>query len=922
MALDGEIMRFIGNELMNTGSKGLAKAGAKATLSSLIPQVATKAATNLATNAGTDMAVRSGISALDSIFPKSENTIDLFRGQIKGNDNLYYNKGDGTKGSATIGNGFFMTPNEAKTEPWRGEGIEPVHLRANKSDLLTRDELVAKTNWANDMLGDLDAMKNLYTNDPQQAELIEALATGHLPEVSKYLDKPFIQPDSGQGEELAETVFFPDTRPELTNQYRDILKQNANPYTPAGIEKANIANGRLSDANGNPMRVYHSTPNEFSEFDDSMLGDNTYASNTAYGHFTTPDKEFSSRFRDINNEGKTGRTMELQVKSQKPITHPYDAGLKYGDAESDQIVRNYFKAVGAEESLAELEADAVEDGLSLYEEYMSRTLGEDPFEAAQWEREDLMKNGYDAMEIIEGPRNKMVDGAKETTPVSSIVAFEGKNLRPTTHLPISAIESEGADIPVNKAVMDKVAKYLEAPTDANADGVINWNDVKSIYAQAQEQQKVLDKLARSISEKEGYPEYQDFSPKSIDSMKNKVARKGGDYSLASMKDHTRNKIMMNSWNDAEKTINDIAEVFGGTPAVEYVVNDWGYKGLHITGRFDNGLGWELQLTTPEDWPRKLRSDAIYDKWRNVKLDTASPKEVMGYLNAMRDSNAIWAESRIPDLSMYDNTTPQKKTDVMAPNPASYVDESGKVLPGYYVNGRGKIFEVMDEYGSPDWDMSRPEAQISYDITSDRSDIYSKDFIDENRKNRIREGSFKRLDVDKDELLKNLDQYLDEGETYGGVSRRDERPLSIYTYATPENEMLRSGKSIEDIPSAQAIMGVMNRTVGTTGTFYRGLNSPEAAKTIQGAKVGDVYVDKGFLSTDWDKDLAKEKFSSGGVLLEIKNNIRRPGTNLSLAPYTRDLSEHEMLFAPNTRLKITGITKEGDTTVYKMEVLGQ
>ena len=811
MAFSNALAKYIGNELVSAGTKGLAKAGATSALSSLVPKVATGVATNLATKAGTDVATKAGISALDSLFPASENTIDLYRGQIKGNDNLYYNKGNGTGGSATVGNGFYMTPNEAKTEPWRGEGIEPVHLRANKSDLLTKDELVAKTNWANDMLGDLDTMKNLYANDPQQAELIEALATGHLPEVSKYLDKPFIQPDSGQGEELAETIFFPDTRPELTNQYRDILKQNANPYIPAGIEKANIVNGRLSDANGNPMRVYHSTPNEFSEFYDSMLGDNTYASNTAYGHFTTPDKEFSSRFRDINNEGKTGRTMELQVKSQKPITHPYDAGLKYGDAESDQIVRNYFKAVGAEESLAELEADAVEDGVSLYEEYMSRTLGEDPFEAAEWEREDLMKNGYDAMEIIEGPRNKMVDGAKETTPVSSIVAFEGKNLRPTTHLPISSVEGEGLDIPVSGSVLNKVSKYLKAPTDAelpagysnliskaknyksldrfekmnnpikgseiwgekpksyferdsravrinmfpneavkgsgitkqyllnllkdaydqgitdivpsygsytkegasfmdhlaeqgwvkangkngwnsyeiapkiaewektspladiyneahnvaegknfrpidaNADGVINWNDVKSIYAQAEKQQKVLDKMARSISEKEGYPEYKDFSPKSIESMENKVARKGGDYSLASMKDHTRNKIMMNSWNDVGKTINDIAEVFGGTPAVEYVVNDWGYKGLHITGRFDNGLGWEIQLTTPEDWPRKLRSDAIYDKWRNVKLDTASPKEVMGYLNAMRESKAMWSESRIPDLSMFDNT---------------------------------------------------------------------------------------------------------------------------------------------------------------------------------------------------------------------------------------------------------------------------
>jgi hypothetical protein len=812
MAFSNALAKYIGNELVSAGTKGLAKAGATSALSSLVPKVATGVATNLATKAGTDVATKAGISALDSLFPASEDTIDLYRGQIKGNDNLYYNKGNGTGGSATVGNGFYMTPNEAKTEPWRGEGIEPVHLRASKNDILTRDELVEKTNWANDMLGDLDAMKNLYDNDPQQAELIEALATGHLPEVSKYLDKPFIQPDSGQGEELAETIFFPDTRPMLTNRYKEILRADAEPYVPAGIEKANIVNGRLSDANGNPVRLYHSTPYEFSEFDDSKLGQNTLADNTGYGHFATPDKEFSSRFKDIENRGVDGRTMELQARVQRPITHPYGAGDKYSGEELDNIVRNYFKANGNYESLMELENEASEAGESLYDTYMSyMTSGENPYEVAKWERDDLMKAGYDGMEIVEGPRSQIVEGAKENTPVSSIIAFEGKNFRPTTHLPISSVEGEGLDIPVSGSVLNKVSKYLEAPTDAklpagysnliskaknyksldrfekmnnpikgseiwgekpksyferdsravrinmfpneavkgsgitkqyllnllkdaydqgitdivpsygsytkegasfmnhlaeqgwvkangkngwnsyeiapkiaewektspladiyneahnvakgknfrptdaNADGVINWNDVKSIYAQAKEQQKVLDKLARSISEKEGYPEYQDFAPKSIESMENKVKRKGGDYSLASMKDHTRNKIMMNSWNDVGKTINDIADVFGGTPAVEYVVNDWGYKGLHITGRFDNGLGWEIQLTTPEDWPRKLRSDAIYDKWRNVQLDNASPKEIMGYMNAMRESKAMWSESKIPDLSMFDNT---------------------------------------------------------------------------------------------------------------------------------------------------------------------------------------------------------------------------------------------------------------------------
>lgn len=655
MALQGEIMKYVGNELMNVGSKGLAKAGGSA-LSSLIPKVATQATTNLATKAGTSLATGPALNALDALIPKTDDTIDLFRGQIKGNDNLYYNKGNGTGGSATVGNGFYMTPNKEKTTPWLGEGVEPVQLRAKKSDILTRDELVAKTNWANDVLGDLDTMKNLYENDPQQAELVEALATGHLPEVSKYLDKPFIQPDSGQGEELAETIFFPDTRPMLTSKYRQVLQQNAQPYVPAGIEaNKNVAFGRLADANGKPMSLYHSTPNQFDRFDDSMLGENTLASNTAYGHFTTPDKEFSSRFKDIDNKGIEGRTMELQAKLQNPITHPYGAADKYSGEELDRIVENYYRAIGAEDSLAELKQYAAEDGQSLYDEYMDMTIGEDPYEVARDEREYLMKNGYDGLEIVEGPRSGLIEGATENTPVSSIVAFEGKNLVPVKHLPINAVEGAGTDIPVNKAVMDKVAKYLKSPTDANADGVINWNDVKAVYNQAKQQQAELDKMGRAIAEKEGFPEYTDFSPKSIESMENKVKRKGGDYSLASMKDHTRNKIMMNSWEDVPKVISDM-EQMGLSPDVEFVLNDWGYKGLHITGRFDNGLGWEIQLTTPEDWPRKLKSDAIYDKWRNTQLDTASPKEVMGYLNAMRESKAMWSESKIPDLSMYDNVT--------------------------------------------------------------------------------------------------------------------------------------------------------------------------------------------------------------------------------------------------------------------------
>ena len=701
MALDGEIMRFIGNELMNTGSKGLAKAGAKATLSSLIPEVATKAATSLATNAGADMATKAlslGLSRspegnwlMDTSSWNTGGTKDLkdfVRPMLGGEETPNYQRfleqiGEGNYRGSLNGHtpGWFdddgnVIPSTLDNIEGNGDILPKIYgdnREATLRGLLSLgnrgDEAMKSASVIANYRGKPNELATIYRQSPKDINygdwvgLTDSYANLHEgnSEMNKLWSKQvpanevfFAGDDINEWYYMPKEVKLDAELGKALDNAMGYAKQNVSLYAPAGIEKANIVNGRLSDANGNPLRVYHSTPNEFTEFDDSKLGQNTGYENTSYGHFTTPDKQFSERFKDINNEGLDGQTMELQVKAQKPITHPYYAGLKYDEAESDQIVRNYLKAVGAEETIPELEEMAAEDGVSLYDAYMNMTIGEDPYELAKYERDDLMKNGYDAMEIIEGRRNDIVDGAKETTPVSSIVAFEGKNLRPTTHLNIQAAESSATDIPVNNAVMEKVAKYLGSPTDANADGVINWNDVEAVYKQAQIDQKRLDQMGRSIAEKEGFPEYADFSPKSIESMQNKVARKGGDYSLASMKDHTRNKIIMNGWEDVPAVLADLEEM-GVSPMVEFVQNDWGYKGLHITGRFENGLGWEIQLSTPEDWPRKLKSDAIYDKWRNVQLDTASPKDVLGYMNAMRESKAMWSKSNIPDLSRFDNT---------------------------------------------------------------------------------------------------------------------------------------------------------------------------------------------------------------------------------------------------------------------------
>lgn len=810
--------------------------------------------------------------------------------------------------------------------------------------------------------------------------------------------------------------------------------------------------GRIADKNGTPLSLYHSTPYEFSRFDDSKLGTNTMYDNTAYGHFATPDKDFSSRFLDIDNTGQKGRTMELQAKIKNPITHPYGASAKYSGDELDNIVENYMLATGNGEGLDMLREEAMGDGMSLYDEYMNATMDESPFELAKYERKDLMDKGYDGMEIVEGLKNDLVDGSKSKAPISSIVAFEGKNLSPVSHIPVQNMSSGAMNIPVESGVADRVSKYMSKPIDVkdmssgslpvavdnddgvinlgqlaerksvpiqhgdnrpdittgaelrladnpfgthegvlfssdkgftpagsdgssdyrnmfygntnnqkvlditdpynaqalertlgvrgftnrngtdmlgdigsgvtetmgdkggvlgellkkndigfvkgesglgdneyvaanaeaiqrayggdtlarsmeyldnpgstlknlrvgkdvtgdgvvdavatkdvNADGILDWNDPKSVHNWAKKDQVTLDKMGRSIAEKHNFPEYTDFSPKSIESMVNKVKRKGGDYSLASMKDHTRNKIMMNSWQDVPAVLSDMEEM-GLSPSVEFVVNDWGYKGLHITGRFGDGLGWEIQLTTPEDWPRKLRSDAIYDKWRNVELDTASPQEVMGYLNAMRESKAMWSESNIPDLSKYDNTGVMSSKVELSPEQNNYFKDSvirdgdGNLMPVYHTtksnNGR-TTFDYRNGlvWVTPDKNYSSGFSEYGYN-PAQTHELYA------NIKNPVYVGHI-------DPAIN--DSTIEKLSMYSGLD--DETLLAIAEKEDARNIwQITNSKDFKKLMEAKGYDGIEAREGGNTVSYAA--FSPEQVKSVKNIKpTSDLDINK-------------------------------------------------------------------------------
>lgn len=198
-------------------------------------------------------------------------------------------------------------------------------------------------------------------------------------------------------------------------------------------------NSKLRDKRGGLVKVYHSSPNKFDVFDDSAIGKNTFYGNTKFGHFVTPDKDFSSRFANIDNiSGKgAGNIMELYANIEKPIVHPYGAASKYTDLdELDNIVKDYFMATDNQEGLEYMLDDLYDqfgDDVSpgaLYDEYMNLSSSEmDPFDVADEERKILQGKGYDAVEFVEGLKKDLVDNSMDNTPVSSYAVFSGPQLK-------------------------------------------------------------------------------------------------------------------------------------------------------------------------------------------------------------------------------------------------------------------------------------------------------------------------------------------------------------------------------------------------------------------------------------------------------------------------------------------------------------
>lgn len=224
MALAGELAKYIGGELVKNTGKELATKTATSALSNLAPKIATKAVADMANKSVLNSLVPTATRKLASGVELGTDMIPMFRGQMNTLDKLDYNKG-----LSPNSNGFFMTPNKSATDSWAGKGV--VSVDADPNDIMTLDELRSLKKSAEKYFRDPKYQMELYNTNPTQAEIYDALeASDSYQELSRLTKKPFIERDGGQGTELGEVVFFPDTNPELTNRYNADLASGKNQW--------------------------------------------------------------------------------------------------------------------------------------------------------------------------------------------------------------------------------------------------------------------------------------------------------------------------------------------------------------------------------------------------------------------------------------------------------------------------------------------------------------------------------------------------------------------------------------------------------------------------------------------------------------------------------------------------------------------
>ena len=324
------------------------------------------------------------------------------------------------------------------------------------------------------------------------------------------------------GDDINEWGWYPEKvqlDDEIANELnRAIETSGVNRNTANRINS--YMNKRMVDANGNPMRTkmmpeyptisaqspslspivadengvaktfYHGSPSmDITDFDINMAGRNTRSGERAI--WFTDDYPTAEEF---SYERIPGDTLFADKRGAKGKVYERSLGLENPldlSNLSDKQIEELYKYADSRMAF-----DGKENFIRRMKEF--RDAGNDQLMKSQLDMKKLSNSEYDGIVA------KMYPGENEVREIGVFDPRKIKNVdnkRPVRHIPVSAIEGATTDIPVNKPVMDKVAKYLKSPIDASGEGTdiaVHRGDVSQQIATDPQLERLRQSPARDM----------------------------------------------------------------------------------------------------------------------------------------------------------------------------------------------------------------------------------------------------------------------------------------------------------------------------------------------------------------------------------------------------------------------------------------
>ena len=237
------------------------------------------------------------------------------------------------------------------------------------------------------------------------------------------------------------------------------------------------------DRNGNLLKVYHTTKNDFTVFDKTRKGEATEDANTYLGFFFSDDAEYMQNFPEFEN----GKTESYYLNMKNPIDMTDISEEAFLDivevmgGDVDEAADVYAQELADEQDRAKLRGDNnVSLTLSnLFNELTGEFYYDDFIRELQPHYDELMSKGYD------GVINYMDElfGVKEYIVLDSNQAKLTSNLNPTADADVrySLSDSEQSNNDVKVLNGSAIAKYSLSTWTPETQTKVRNNLIKAGY---------------------------------------------------------------------------------------------------------------------------------------------------------------------------------------------------------------------------------------------------------------------------------------------------------------------------------------------------------------------------------------------------------------------------------------------------------